>query len=57
MSLNIEFVERAAKGEPIAQLCREYSISGPPATSGSNASATGTMKAYRRKVAGLRALR
>lgn len=27
MSLKIEFVERAEKGEPIAQLCREYSIS------------------------------
>jgi transposase InsO family protein len=29
MSLKIEFVERADKGEPIAQLCREFSISRP----------------------------
>ena len=27
MSLKIEFVERAEKGEPIARLCREFSIS------------------------------
>ena len=27
MSLKIEFVERAEKGEPIARLCKEYSIS------------------------------
>jgi transposase InsO family protein len=27
MSLKIEFVERAAKGEPVAALCREFSVS------------------------------
>ena len=27
MSQKIEFVERAAKGEPIATLCREFGVS------------------------------